>query len=118
MAVGVRLKMIYDFGTEQVFHLELCSAETMPKGHGKHYPYTIDGAGKGILDDVHVEELKKLVDQIDQNGCTNEPFFYNKSEIPWDYRMFDIKITNMLLKGGIERIQEGYAPFWDIYEEE
>lgn len=32
MAVGNRLKMIYDFRTAQVFYIELLSTETMPKG--------------------------------------------------------------------------------------
>ena len=118
MSVGDKLKMVYDFGTEQAFHLELISIEPMPKGHGKHYPWIADGAGRGILDDRHVEEIKELVAQIDRNGRTDEPIYYHGCTVPWNYREFDIDITNALLKGEIEQIQEGYSPFWDICDEE
>ena len=32
--------------------------------------------------------------------------------MPWDYRWFDLDCMNSLLKGEIELIEEGYAPFW------
>lgn len=58
------------------------------------------------------EELVELIAQIDCNGKTDEPIYYQKRMMPWDYRWFDLDCMNSLLKGEIELIEEGYAPFW------
>lgn len=116
--IGEKLKMIYDFGTEQVFHIELLAVDPMPRGQGRRFPRIADGAGRGILDDLPAEVTAALIAEIDRNGHTDEPIFYGDRSIPWDYREFDMDIDNMLLKGEIEQIQEGYAPLWDNYDEE
>lgn len=105
---GDKLKMTYDFGANHVFNLELLAVEPMGKGQGKKYPLIVNGAGSGIIEDVCVDEVKELVEQIDMNGCTDEPIFYPFDCVKWDYRDFDLKVLNALLKGEIERIQEGY----------
>ncbi len=117
MKPGDRIRMIYDFGCDQVFWLELLSVEPMGKGQGTRYPRLADGAGCGILDDVPVDETRKLVAQIDQNGCTDEPIYYRERTFPWDYRRFDLKITNKLLKGEIELIADGYEEDFDDCDE-
>ena len=110
--IGDRIQMDYDFGTTQTFWLELVDIADMKRGKGKHYPYILDGAGRGIIDDRSVEDVAELIDQIDRNGKTDEPIYYQTQYMPWDYRRFDLECVNYLLKGEIEQIEAGYAPFW------
>ncbi|MGN0779162.1 MAG: plasmid pRiA4b ORF-3 family protein [Aristaeellaceae bacterium] len=118
LSVGDRLRMVYDFGTEQVFGFELLSVEPMPKGRGMSYPHIIEGAGRGILDDVYVDELRDLVGQIDRQGHTDEPFFYNDNARPWDYREFVLdEYTDRLVRACTRRIEEAYEPFWFDFED-
>ena len=112
LKLGDRIRMEYDFGTTQTFWLELVEIADMKRGWGRRYPYVLDGAGRGIIDDMSCEELSELVAQIDRNGKTDEPIYYQERMMPWDYRWFDLDCMNSLLKGEIERIEEGYAPFW------
>ena len=112
LKLGDRIRMGYDFGTTQTFWLELVEIADMKRGWGRRYPYVLDGAGRGIIDDMSCEELSELVAQIDRNGNTDEPIYYQERMMPWDYRWFDLDCMNSLLKGEIELIEEGYAPFW------
>lgn len=112
LKLGDRIRMEYDFGTTQTFWLELVETADMKRGWGRRYPYVLDGAGLGIIDDMSCEELSELVAQIDRNGKTDEPIYYQERMMPWDYRWFDLDCMNSLLKGEIELIEEGYAPFW------
>ena len=112
LKLGDRIRMDYDFGTTQTFWLELIEIADMKRGWGRRYPYILDGAGRGIIDDMSCEELSELVAQIDRNGKTDEPIYYQERRMPWDYRWFDRDCMNSLLKGEIELIEEGYVPFW------
>ena len=112
LKLGDRIRMDYDFGTTQTFWLELIELADMKRGWGRRYPYVLDGAGRGIIDDMSCEELSELVAQIDRNGKTDEPIYYQERMMPWDCRWFDLDCMNSLLKGEIELIEEGYAPFW------
>ncbi|MBQ7857533.1 MAG: plasmid pRiA4b ORF-3 family protein [Oscillospiraceae bacterium] len=112
LKLGDRIRMDYDFGTTQTFWLELIEIADMKRGWGRRYPYVLDGAGRGIIDDMSCEELSELVAQIDRNGKTDEPIYYQERRMPWDYRWFDRDCMNSLLKGEIELIEEGYVPFW------
>lgn len=69
--------------------------------------------GCGILDDVPSFALLALMEQIDQNGCTDEPAFYNECETPWDYCHFYPEDSNTLLKHQIRFIQDAYENPWD-----
>lgn len=109
---GDRIRMDYDFGTTQTFWLELVAVDDMKRGWGRRYPYVLDGAGRGIIDDMSCEELSELIAQIDRTGKTDEPIYYQERRISWDYRWFDLDCMNSLLKGEIEMIEEGYASFW------
>ena len=113
LKIGDRIRMDYDFGTTQTFWLELTGIEDMKRGWGRRYPYVLEGAGRGIIDDMASEELAELVAQIDRNGKTDEPIYYQERRMPWDYRRFDLDCMNSLLKSEIELIEEGYAPFWN-----
>lgn len=110
---GDTLEMVYDFGTEQTFHLQLTAVSPMKRGAGTHYPYILAGEGRGILDDCPAEELAELIAQIDRSGKTDEEIFYNNCSFPWDYRKYSIKTDNSLLKYNIGEIEEGYLPFWE-----
>ena len=112
LKLGNRIRMDYDFGTTQTFWLELIEIADMKRGWGRRYPYVLEGAGRGIIDDMSADELAELVKQIDKNGKTDEPIYYQERIVPWDYRWFDLDCMNGLLKGEIEQIEEGYAPFW------
>ena len=109
---GDRIRMDYDFGTTQTFWMELVAVDDMKRGWGRRYPYVLDGAGRGIIDDMSCEELSELIAQIDRTGKTDEPIYYQERRISWDYRWFDLDCMNSLLKGEIEMIEEGYASFW------
>lgn len=112
LKIGERIRMDYDFGTTQTFWLELIGIDDMKRGWGRRYPYILEGAGRGIIDDMSCEELTELIAQIDRNGKTDEPIYYQERMMPWDYRWFDLDCMNSLLKGEIEMIEEEYAPFW------
>ena len=45
------------------------------------------------------DELQELTEQIDKNGKTEEPVYYNNRIMPWDYRWFDLDNVNALFKG-------------------
>ena len=72
----------------------------------------LDGAGCGIIDDMPSWYLAELIEQIDRNGKTDEPIYYQERTAPWDYRTFNLKIINYLLKYYIDKYEAGYAPFW------
>ena len=115
LKIGDRIQMDYDFGTTQTFWIELVDAKDMERGQGRKYPYILEGAGRGIIDDMGAEELQELIAQIDANGSTDEPIYYQERRMPWDYRWFDLDCINGLLKGEIQLIEEGYSSFWDEY---
>ncbi len=116
-----QIEMIYDFGTEQHFLLTLCSIRDMKPGEGRHFPWVTDMGGRGIIDDMSAQELAKLIRQIDKNGKTKEPVYYSSDGVgdgriqpaPWDINRFNLKNENALLKGRVEEIRGGYAPFWE-----
>lgn len=113
MNIGDTIEMIYDFGCEQVFNFELLEIGDMPKGHGRAYPKILDGAGRGIVDDMPAFELLGVIKKTDADGHSG--IFYSSSgfdNVPeWDYRNYDINTDNCLLKGTIEQIRDGYENF-------
>lgn len=112
LKIGDRLRMDYDFGTTQTFWIELIGVEDMERGQGRRYPYINEGSGCGIIDDMSSDELQGLIEQIDKDGKTKEPIYYNNRMMPWDYRWFDLDNINALFKDEIDIIEDGYAPFW------
>lgn len=116
--IGESLEMVYDFGTEQHFLLTLTAVRPMKRGEGTHYPFVTAMSGRGILDDVPVWELEELIGQIDRNGQTDEPLYYDRHGVdpdrlprPWDVNWFDLNAENILLKGEINWVEGAYAPF-------
>ena len=109
LIIGEHMQMIYDFGCEQMFDIELIDISEMPRGSGRSYPRVIDGEGKGIIDDMSAYELSKIIKETDKNGKSNfekENSFGDM--IIWDYRDYKIDYDNCLLKGEISMIREAY----------
>lgn len=69
-------------------------------------------AHEPIIDDMSSDELQGLIEEIDKDGKTKEPIYYNNRMMPWDYRWFDLDNINVLFKGEIDIIEDGYASFW------
>ncbi len=113
--VGNTIEMTYDLGCCQVFDIELLEISDMPKGHGRAYPKILDGAGRGIVDDMSAFELLEAIKKTDEDG--HSEIYYSSDgfdDVPeWDYRNYRVDWDNALLKGIIERISDGY----EYYEE-
>ena len=113
LKVGDKLEMEYDYGAGWTFDIELISISPMQKGTGNHYPYITDGAGWGIIEDTCPGEILDYIKQIDKTGVLPKiqhrymPLF----EIEWDYRIFDIKTLNALLKYDVQKLQDAYEDF-------
>ncbi len=108
LSLNQEFTMTYDYGTMQVFKCKVLAIEDMKRGTGMSYPKIIDGKGSGIVDDVPVDELQEWIKEIDAFDKMKEPFYYKDRQYKWDYRIYDIKIDNALLKGEVLRIAEGY----------
>lgn len=112
LKIGDKLTMIYDFGCEQEFEIEVTDIQPMGRGQGRAYPKIIAGEGRGIIDDMSADDLAELIQQIDKTGSSGIQYagdgiiFENMPD--WDYRNYSIEFDNCLLKGTIARIAEGY----------
>jgi hypothetical protein len=107
-----KMVMEYDYGSTITFIITYISSKNLERGHGRHYPYIIDGQGRGIIDDLSTYELVDIVKDIDKTGKSVHDFTpgYDRP-IKYDYRDFDLKGTNILLKGSVEEIKDGYEGY-------
>ena len=110
-SVGDKLEMVYDFGCEQVFAIEVTAIAPMPRGSGRAYPKIIAGEGCGIVDDLSADELLEIIHAIDADGESSFYYEGKRPDVLWDYRRYDLKADNALLKGEIEDIADGYSAF-------
>lgn len=104
-----KMEMEYDYGSPTTFIITYLESRDLERGNGKHYPYVIDGAGRGMLDDITCYDLKAIVDDIDAKGYSEHYFTpgYDRT-MKYDYRKYNIKNDNGLLKGMILEIKNGY----------
>ncbi len=111
--VGDTIEMTYDLGCCQVFDIELMEIADMPRGHGTAYPKILDGAGRGIVDDMSASELLEAIRKTDEDG--HSEIYYSSdgfNDVPeWDYRNYRVDWDNALLKGIIDRIRDGYENY-------
>lgn len=112
LQIGDKMTMIYDFGCDQEFEIEVTDIQPMGRGQGRAYPKIVAGEGRGIIDDMSADDLADLIHQIDKTGSSGIQYagdgiiFDNMPD--WDYRNYSIEYDNCLLKGTIARIAEGY----------
>ena len=103
------MEMEYDYGSTTTFKITYLGCSALERGKGSHYPYVIDGEGRGMLDDMSDFRLKEIVEDIDKKGYSEHYFTpgYERT-IKYDYRKFNIKNNNTLLKGLVLEIKNGY----------
>lgn len=104
-----KLNMEYDFGSPTTFIITYESEQKIAFNEQKCYPLILDGEGHGMLDDIIVSELKEIVEDTDAKGYSSHPYSpgYEKEE-NYDYRNYDLKEDNIMLKGSILLIKNGY----------
>ena len=103
------MEMEYDYGSTTNFKITYLGCTDLERGNGSHYPYVVDGEGRGMLDDICDFELKKIVEDTDKKGYSEHYFTpgYERT-IKYDYRNFNIQNNNALLKGLVLEIKNGY----------
>ena len=104
-----KMVMTYDYGSPTTFIITYLESRDLERGNGKHYPYIIDGYGRGMSDDLADFELKEIVEDIDKKGYSDHYFTpgYERT-IKYDYRKYNMKNDNGLLKGLVLEIKNGY----------
>lgn len=103
------MEMEYDYGSTTTFVITYLESRDATEYEGYLYPNIIDGAGRGMLDDMCDFELKEIVEDIDKKGYSEHYVTpgYEKYE-KYDYRKFNIKTNNKKLKGLVLEIKNGY----------
>lgn len=103
------MTMEYDTGSTTTFKITYLESRDITVYEEYLYPNIIDGAGRGMLDDMCDFELKKIVEDIDKKGFFEHYVTpgYEKYE-KYDYRKFNIKTNNRKLKGLVLQIKNGY----------
>lgn len=104
-----KLEMEYDFGSTTTFKITYLGERNMSEFEGYLYPNIVDGAGRGMLDDMCDFELKEIVEDTDRKGYSDYYVTpgYEKYE-KYDYRKFNLKANNKKLKGLVLEIKNGY----------
>ncbi len=103
------MEMEYDYGSTTTFKITYLESRDATEYEGYLYPNIVDGAGRGMLDDMCDLKLKEIVDDIDKKGYSEHYVTpgYEKYE-KYDYRKFNIKSNNKKLKGLVLDIKNGY----------
>lgn len=117
LSVGDKLRMIYDFGCEQMFDIEVVDISPMARGTGTAYPKILRGEGRGVLDNVSAWETLEIIKQIDKTGKSEHSVQTEYGSQFWDYRDYSLDLDNGLLKGEIARIEDAYSYFEQFMEE-
>ena len=104
-----KLIMEYDTGATLTFKITYLGSREFERGNGMHYPYIIEGAGFGIINDYTNKELKEIVDDIDKKGKSDyqylEIFLIPKK---YDYRNFNLVKNNLHLRRFYRKVKQGY----------
>lgn len=61
-------------GSTTSFKITYMGSRDLEKGCGTHYPYIIDGAGRGMIDDMSGDDLIDIVNDIDNKGYSEHSF--------------------------------------------
>lgn len=102
--------MSYDTGSTTTFKITFLEERSFERGNGMHYPYIIDGAGYGMINDITNKDLKEVVNNIDKKGKSNYKIFCiggRFTEI-YDYRNFDLDKNNLYVRRYFFQIKYSY----------
>lgn len=111
MCIGDVMEMTYDQGCCQEFEIVLLEISDMPLHKGNSYPKILDGAGRGIVEDLSDHELLDVIKKIDQGRRSGINYLSPRSHLKWDYRDYRVEYDNARLKGDIERIRYMYEEY-------
>lgn len=64
MNIGDIIEMLYYFGCEHVFNIKILEISNMPRGCARAYSKILDGAGRGIVDDMPAYELLEAIKKM------------------------------------------------------
>jgi hypothetical protein len=97
------LTMEYDFGTTHDFTIEVIDIKEVPDVRPTDYPKIIDGRGKGIAEDTHVDELARMLknDEGFSSFTIDGVKKYNLDD-------YDVKKDNRLLHGRLYKAITAY----------
>lgn len=102
-----KLKMIYDFGCNWQFNIEVI--DILEKQNNKKYPYIVVGKGKGIVEDEGMYTLQEFIKAKDSGRKTKiKVSEYEEIEFNFDYTEFDLKMLNQKLHSEIRKIKNGF----------
>ena len=97
--------MSYDTGSTITFKITYLEDRNFERGNGMHYPYIIDGAGYGMINDITNDELKEVINNIDKTRKSNYKILCidgRRTEI-YDYRNFDLDKNNLYVRRYFQR---------------
>lgn len=103
------LTMNYDMGSPTTFIITYLGKETIDGYQGMYYPKVVKGKGKGMIDDISQYELKEIIEDIDKKGYSDYEYTvgYEREE-PYEYKEYNLRNDNEMLKGLILEIKDGY----------
>lgn len=109
------MTMEYDTGSTTTFKITYLGEREFEKGNGMHYPYIIDGAGYGMIDDLTINELKNIIKDIDKKGESSYYALYmdGRNTYHYDYRIFDIAKNNLHVRRFLSKIKYSYEGMID-----
>lgn len=105
------IKFIYNNNNNKiVFNIKYLK---LKDDYKENLPFIIDGAGKGVIDDVSITELKEIISETDSTGklpYSTIVIEENDEEIEevYDYRDFDLKDCNTVSLINKEFIMDNY----------
>lgn len=103
------MEMENDFGSTTTFKIKYLGSRELEENDKTYYPSIIDGAGNGMLDDVSEFDLEDIVKDTDKLGYSKYPYSmrYETNKM-YDYREFDLKKNNIMVKKVYPLIKKGY----------
>ena len=104
------MRMEYDSGSTTIFIITYLGESDFRRGNGMHYPYVIDGAGYGMIDDITSEELKQIVENIDKTGKSDYYALrmHGRDSYNYDYRIFNLDKNNLQVRRYFRKIKYKY----------
>lgn len=103
------MKMEYDFESTTTFKIKYLGSIKLKENNKTYYSSIIDVAGNGMLDDVSDSWLEDIVKDTDKLGYSKYPYSsgYETNKM-YDYREFDLKKNNIMVKKVYPLIKKGY----------